>query len=268
MSDTYKTTIEGLETGLQVRHIATFDEDLYTCQIDDERDLATIFAEPQGYDHIPVRQGKSIIGVVVRGSTGKVADNFHRLSELNIISAQEPLTNLLPLMLETSYRLVLQSGFIKGIVTRSDLLKLPIRIYVFSLVTHLEILMSDIIRARYPDSQEDTKWLEFLKPERQTRVREKQQKLAQGNRELPLLECTDFCDKRDIVRKICSLPEKFKRELDSIERDLRNTVAHAGDYAQDDEQTRRFIELVQVANTHIKTLQDKLSEFKKAQAKM
>lgn len=261
----YETTIEGLETGLQVRHIATLEENLYTCQIDDERDLATIFSEPHGFDQLPVRQGKSIVGVVLRGSTGKIADNLRRLSESNIISAQEPLTNLLPLMIETPYRLVLQGGSIKGIVTRSDLLKLPIRIYVFSLVTHLEILMSDIIRAKYPASQEDTKWLEFLNSERRIRVREKQQKLAQGNRELSLLECTDFCDKRDIVRKICSFPKKFERELYSIERDLRNTVAHAGDYAQNDEQMHRFIDLVQAANTNIKTLQAWLSEFRKSQ---
>ncbi len=198
------------------------------------------------------------MGVVLQGKTGKIEGNLQRLSEANLISGQEPLTRFIPLMEETSYRLVLQGGTITGIVTRSDLLKLPVRLYVFSLVTHLELLMSDIIRVRYPGNQDTPEWLEFIKLERQTQVKKKQQELASGNRELSLLECTDFCDKRDIVRRICSFPEKFKRDLDSIEKNLRNSIAHAGDYAQNDEEMHHFIELLQKTMDYIQKLQNQL----------
>lgn len=112
----FETTLEGLERGLLVQHIAALNEELFTCQIDDQRDLVAIFDDSQccGFDQIPVRAGKSIVGVVLRGSSGKIEDNLHRLSEANLVSGQEPLTRFIPLMAETSYRLVLQGGSITG----------------------------------------------------------------------------------------------------------------------------------------------------------
>src|SRR6266550_170508 len=125
----FEMTMQGLETGLQVQHIATLGQKLRTCQIDDKRDIATLFADSQfdGFDYIPVRKGNSIIGVISREDKGNIdKNNLQRLDESNLISAQEPLTRFIPLMAITSYRLVLQGASIQGIVTRSDLLKLPV----------------------------------------------------------------------------------------------------------------------------------------------
>lgn len=259
----FEMTMQGLETGLQVQHIATLGQKLRTCQIDDKRDIATLFADRQfeGFDHIPVRKGSSIHGVISRENKGNIEENLQRLDESNLISAQEPLTRFIPLMVITPYRLVLQGASIQGIVTRSDLLKLPVRLFVFSLVTHLEILMSNIIRAKYPNSQDDYKWLEFLKSERQERVREKQQELTRGNYGLSLLESTDFCDKRDIVRKLGPFTGKFKKDFETIEKNLRDKVAHAGDYAHNDEEMKLFIERISLAEKWIKELQKNLTQI-------
>jgi len=73
--------------------------------------------------------------------------------------------------------------------------------------------MMDIIRARYSDYQDEHLWLKYLKEARQEKVNKKQLNLKQENYDLPLLECTDFCDKRDIVRRICSLSNKFKDDF-------------------------------------------------------
>ncbi len=226
MSDSiFQTTMMGLETGLQVRHIATFEKEL----------------------QIPVRKGNSIIGVISKECTGPIKSCLRTLDEAMLIAAQEPLTQFIPLMAQPpSYRLVLQGGSIRGIVTRSDLLKLPVRLFAFTLVTHLEQLMTDVIRANYPDCQDETQWLTYLTGARQVKVNEKQQDLKQKNYDLPLLECTDFCDKRDIVRKLCSLSSrsKFKDDFEAIEKYLRNTVAHAGSYARNDKEMERFIQLI------------------------
>lgn len=259
----FEMTMQGLETGLQVQHIATLGQELRTCKIDDKRDIATLFTDPQfgSFDYIPIRKGRSIIGVISRTDKGNIENNLHRLDESNLISAQEPLTRFIPLMATTPYRLVLQGASIQGIVTRSDLLKLPVRLFVFSLVTHLEILMSEIIRAKYPDSQDDYKWLEVLKSDRQERVKGKQQELTRGNYEMPLLECTDFCDKRDIVRKLSSFTGKFKKDFETIEKNLRDKVAHAGDYAHNDEEMKLFIERINLAENWIKELQNYLTQI-------
>ncbi|HYT45743.1 MAG TPA: hypothetical protein VEP90_25685, partial [Methylomirabilota bacterium] len=98
----FEMTMQGLETGLQVQHIATLGQKLRTCQIDDKRDITTLFADPQfdGFDYIPVRNGDSTIGVISRESKGNIENNnnLQRLDESNLISAQEPLTRFIPLM--------------------------------------------------------------------------------------------------------------------------------------------------------------------------
>ena len=243
----FKTTIMGLETGLQVRHIATLDNDLQTCNIDDEREVVTLFAHPQfkDFDQIPVRKDSSIIGVVTHECEGSIEKCFHRLDESMLISAQEPLTQFIPLMAKRPpYRLVLQGGSIRGIVTRSDLLKLPVRVFVFTLVTHLELLMTDIIRKKYPDDENENRWLRYLTEARQENVIKKQQSRKKENYDLPLLECTDFCDKRDIVRKISSFSNKFKEDLEKIETYVRNVVAHAANYGRNDQEMEQFIHLI------------------------
>lgn len=248
MNDTiFQTTIMGLETGLQVHHIATLGSELRTCDIDDERDIATLFAHPQfeDFDQIPVRKDSSIIGVVTLECKGSIEKCLHRLDESMLISAQEPLTQFIPLMAKhPPYRLVLQGGSIRGIVTRSDLLKLPVRVFVFTLVTHLELLMTDIIRKKYPDHEEESQWLKYLTEARQENVDKKQQSRKKENYDLPLLECTDFCDKRDIVRKICSFSNKFKDDLEKIETYVRNAVAHAASYGRNDQEMQQFIHLI------------------------
>ena len=45
------------------------------------------------------------------------------------------------------------------------------------------------------------------------------------------IEMTDFCDKRDIVKKRFRLGNGFEGDLKQVE-DLRNTLAHSGDYGE------------------------------------
>src|SRR5258708_9306540 len=258
----FQTTMMGLETGLQVHQIATLGDELCTCDVDDEREVATLFAHPQfeDFDQIPVRRSNSIIGVVTPECAGLIKQCLHPLDESMLISAQEPLTKFIPLMAKRPpYRLVLQGGSIRGIVTRSDMLKHPVRLFAFTLVTHVELLMTDIIRAKYPDHQDEHQWLKYLKGPRQEKVNEKQQSLKQENYDLPLLECTDFCDKRDIVSKICSLPSrsKFKGDFEKIEKYLRNTVSHAASYARNDQEMERFIHLIILTQQWISDLESR-----------
>ena len=137
------------------------------------------------------------------------------------------------------YRLVIRETEVSGIVTRSDLLKLPVRVLTFGTITHLENLMAEVIRQA--SGTDDEQWLKHLKQARREKVFEKQAKHKSGRLDLPLLELTDFCDKRDIVNKLRQLGSAFDRQLKGIE-DLRNKLAHAGEYAADDQGVSVFVE--------------------------
>lgn len=241
MENVLESTKDGLETGLTVRHITTYA--LETCEAD--ADVVEVLNDPrmQSFDCIPVRANGVIIGCVWRSScrAGRVSEYVQPLTESLLVSAYLPLTQFIPIIAETSHRLVLHGASIRGIVTWSDLQKLPVRLFAFSLITHLEMVMAQTIRARFTHDEE---WLQMISPGRRQHIEEKRQALQRKNLEPPLIELTDFCDKRDILAKRLKPGKQFLAELKAIEA-LRNTTAHAGSYAESPEAVREFIHCLQ-----------------------
>jgi hypothetical protein len=56
------------------------------------------------------------------------------------------------------------------------------------------------------------------------------------------LTCTDFCDKRTILKRVLKdAPKGFNKDLEQIE-ELRNSVFHAGEYAQNQRELAIFVD--------------------------
>jgi len=251
--DILQATLSGLEAGLLVRHIAAFD--LKTCDVDDEMTKVLLDPVLGDFDQIPVKKNDQIVGVVERkeeGISGPVKENMRPLDESILVSAEMPLIKFIHLAAGTPCRLVLKGAKIQGIVTPSDIPKLPVRLFAFALVTHLEMVMANVIRAKCPNEQD---WLAFLSVGRRKKLEKKSHDLKRKNLNLSMLELTEFCDKRTTVKKVCKLSNKFESELKEIEK-LRNKVAHAGNYAQNEEEVRSFVELLRQAEHWINQLSE------------
>src|SRR5690606_17559730 len=113
-------------------------------------------------------------------------------------SADEPLTTYIHLAPESPYRLVVDGAEINGIITRSDLQKLPVRLYVFTHVTHLETVMRDLIVMHI---KEESLWLKELKDERQRALRRSRYWQKKQGFDPPLIDLTLFSDKVTIIGK-------------------------------------------------------------------
>ncbi len=238
----FQSTLAGYEQGFQVRHIATFD--ISVCSIEDN--VIDVFSRFPDFDQIPVQEEQCVVGVLERNGKpmGKAGEQMHRLNDGILVAAEEPLIHFLPLMIDPPfYRLVIEGTSANGIVTRSDLLKLPVRLLVFALVTNLELVMSDIINAQLPN---DTDWFNLLSLGRQEKISDKKVFYTKKRMEPPLLELTDFCDKRTILKKHLKLPRKFASDLEEIE-NLRNTLSHAGTYVNDETDIKEFVSTMQSA---------------------
>jgi predicted transcriptional regulator len=162
----FEHTLTGLELGLQVHHIATYG--LVTCAPDDLVDV--VFSEYPEFDQIPVKNGQEVIGVLERecSEIGKVKHQMRNLDDGILVAANEPLLDFMPLMADIPfYRLVLTGSRINGIVTRSDLLKLPVRLLGFAMVTNLELMMQEVIQHQLPDDQV---WMALLSNNRREKV--------------------------------------------------------------------------------------------------
>ena len=238
----FESTLAGYEQGFQVRHIATFG--ISICSI--EENVIDVLSRYPDFDQIPVQGEQYIVGVLERNGIpkGTAGEHMQLLNDGILVAAEEPLIHFIPLMIDPPfYRLVIEGTSVNGIVTRSDLLKLPVRLLGFALVTNLELVMRDIINNQLPN---DADWLNLLSSGRREKISDKKDFYAQKRMDPPLLELTEFCDKRTILKKHLKLSQKFVSDLEKIE-NLRNTLAHAGTYIKDESDLKEFVTIMQKA---------------------
>lgn len=256
LENVLESTLTALDSSLQVHLIATFN--LNTCQL--EADAKEVLNRPElnEYDQIPVVDGSSIVGILERSSpipSGRVSSYMRRLRDDFLVSADEPLTRFIPRLARDGYRLVVRGTAIRGIVTRSDLHKLPVRLVAFCLVTHLEILFAELIQHRC-DTEEAL--LALLTSQRRKELQGYLKSLKQHRLDPPFLEVTGYLDKRDLVLHLYSEElgddaPLFEREVDEI-KELRNCVAHGATYADNDDDMRTFVCRLQQAQNWIDRL--------------
>lgn len=253
--DIFDATMRSLEAGLTVGDVATFD--LESCGTGDTVRDVLVASRFDLFDAIPVKEDDRVVGVLERGessaSDATVESSMRRLDDSLLVSAHDPLKTLVTLLHATPYRLVVDDGRILGIVTRSDVHKLPMRLLVFALVTHLELLMAEIIRTRMSDDA----WVAALAVDRREKFEEKRTKLRSSNFDPPLIELTEFCDKRDLVLPLLGELDIGKRkaqsELGRVE-ELRNRVAHAAGFASNQHEYLRFVGTFESAEAWIRRL--------------
>lgn len=146
-----------------------------------------------------------------------------------IISDSTPLAELFEILLDKEFVYILSKGAIEGIVTRADINKPIVRIYLFGLISLYELHLNFWITKNYDQET----WKQKLSPAR-LETAENIFEIRKGNNiQLSLLECIQFCDKREILKKT----RDFITEFDYIRKDfekllknveiIRNELAHS-----------------------------------------
>lgn len=246
-------TLSGLEAGLHVRHIATFE---LKCWPHRNVEAALGCDGLSDFDQIPVQEEGRVVGVIERlpsnARTKEVPGHFRALDDSILVAAEAPMIQFLRLVDESPYRLVVSRDGIEGIVTRSDILKLPVRIFLFTLITHLETVAAHLIECQ---NLADDEWLGYLSSDRQKHVRTRHREAALQRLNPSMLEFTTFCDKRVVLKKHLDLGERFKKDLERIEA-LRNTVVHVRNYVETSDRLKEFVETISLTEDWIGQLTD------------
>jgi hypothetical protein len=123
-------------------------------------------------------------------------------------------------------------GEVGGIVTRGDLQKAPVRMWLFGLISLIEMQLLRIIREFF---QIDS-WQPLISPKRLEKAKSLLEERQRRNEGIDLADCIQFADKRDIVLKNDKLrhlleiksKEEGKQLFENLE-NLRNDLAHAQD---------------------------------------
>jgi PII-like signaling protein len=234
----------GLDEGLRVRHIAAFP--LMTFP---HGDLGTILAKPelQDFDQIPITDGARIIGVLERSGSKEL----RRIDDSVLVSADDLLSHFIHTVHEQPYRLIVDKTAITGIVTWSDLLKLPVLVLAFSLVAELELAMNRRIKEKYGSSD---KWLELVDDkEAIQKITGRRRKLTKENLVLPTIELADLIAKARVFRQMLGTGRDFDTDLESV-RGLRNDVAHVKEIVRREADLKRFVIRLETAEEWLRIL--------------
>jgi hypothetical protein len=145
------------------------------------------------------------------------------------------------------YRLVVEQTRIAGIVTWSDLLKVPVLVLAFSVMAELEVAMNRRILEQYKADE----WISILDREEQKRIRGSHRALERDNLTLPTIELADLWHKAKLLRGLLGKGRDFDAELAKMVK-LRNDVDHVRDIVRSEAELKQSVEHLETAEAWLR----------------
>jgi hypothetical protein len=206
-------------------------EPLYSAEIDD--DPAEVRADLRALDFDVagiVNQSRNVVGFVRQAELNEPSlANYRPLHLHFVVTDSTSIHTLIRLLEKQEFLFVMRGNSIDGIITRADINKPIVRLYVFGLISLFEMHLNYWIDHYYPNDG----WKNLIKSGRIV-LAETQSAIKKGNNEaLSLLYSLQFSDKRDILSHTKDFLQQFrfgKKKFDQmakrVER-IRNQLAHS-----------------------------------------
>jgi hypothetical protein len=219
--------------GSQITARAIF-EPLQSCPADAPAREMSRALEQRDFDVAGVRIERDgpVIGFVERKrlKNKTIRDHLAPLTEDDWVKESLSLASLIQRLKQREFVFVRLEANAAGIITQADLNKPPVRVYLFGLISLLEMHLSYWVKAEFPENA----WPKAIKPKRLKKAEEHQGECRRRKHDLELVDCLQFCDKRDLlvgkesVRSDLCLGSKGEAttRLHQAE-DLRNRLAHS-----------------------------------------
>jgi len=174
---------------------------------------------------------------------GSISDDFERLSEDIVIGADASIFDFVMQADDYPTNLVVSGNQIAGLVSLSDLQKLPVRASLFALVTSLEMAMGLAIERRWPNPVD---WMNLLSDGRREKLIVAIDKAKTHDGFVSEIAFAQLSDKANIICK-GNLLKQGRTQLEQSFRDikgLRDNVAHANQYAATPSAAKNVCEVV------------------------
>lgn len=250
------------QKSLTVQLMATTRADFSMCRPDEPVSQVAERNRADSFDFIPVLDTRAAAGETVVGvldlaaragdapSSQTVRAVMQPLGEEDLIGADASIFDFISDADRHRFRFVVSGREISGLVTLSDLQRLPVRAALFGMVTQLEMTMAEVIRYRFADNDS---WRSHLTEERRTKLDAELQSARLADTLVDSLQYTQFGDKVTIIKKAWPFatgagPSKsrFERDMRDLQ-SLRDNLAHANDYAATSETASHVCGLVRAA---------------------
>jgi len=163
---------------------------------------------------------------------GVCADHLRPFGDARVLHDSAPLDEVIQ-ALDREPRIFVR-GFwqIAGVITRYELQKAPVRMWLFGMLTLIEMRMTSQIEELYPQES----WSEFLSEARMDSARKLLAERQRRNQDLSILDCLQFSDKAQIFARSKELRDTTRytsrKQLEKVAKilqRLRNNLAHSQD---------------------------------------
>jgi hypothetical protein len=185
-----------------------------------------------GFDVVGVGRNGLVDGYVEKTGLnhGTLKDHRKGIPPSAIIEATENLLVTLTRLCDSERVFVGVPGRVRSIVTRGDLQKAPVRMWLFGLITLVEMQLLRIIRGHFP---EDT-WREYICEDRWLKAEQEREQRKRKNEGIDTADCLQFWDKSVIIGRTPDIwqklgyksPGDWNKDLQALG-ELRNNLAHA-----------------------------------------
>jgi hypothetical protein len=186
-----------------------------------------------------IRKEGTVAGYVrsedlVKGICG---DSIRSFEADQVVYADAPLSKVIEILVRHDHCFVSVLGAVGAVIGREDLQKPPVRMWLFGMITILEMFWVRAIEELYPEGS----WEEALTPARLGKARELFDERRKRGQHPKFLDCLQLSDKARILLKHPGAREEFgfatagegKKAIKALE-SLRNNLAHAQDIVTHD----------------------------------
>lgn len=211
-------------------------------------------------DFIPVRQDGHLVGVLARADAEvnlrrTVNEAMDRLNSAMFASAGDPLIDVVEAMVldgDPRFRLVLEGGRVTGILTLSDMQKLPVSVMIFARLAHFESLLTEVLRQTLTQEA----YLSALAPGQRKQCEENLDKLRKGDQEIDIFQASYLSHKLRVAyrNKLLAGDEGASESRAEACRSLRNDIAHQNGYAETREKALATLRMLGELREWIDTL--------------
>ncbi|VAW67455.1 hypothetical protein MNBD_GAMMA08-1882 [hydrothermal vent metagenome] len=164
-------------------------------------------------------------------------DNMVHYTVDQVLRGTDSLSDVIHVLTRHDYCFVNIFGEVTAVITREDINKPQVRMWLFGLVTMIETALTQLIERVYPDDS----WIDVLSTGRMEKTKQIWQERKRRNLYCKLIDCLQFSDKAGILItdkqtleqmgfETGKQAKKIIKELES----LRNHLAHSQDIVSHD----------------------------------
>jgi hypothetical protein len=179
-----------------------------------------------------VRNKGWVTGYLIADELGEgiCANYTHPLDEAVVLADSTPLLDLTRALKEREWVLMRVLGEVSGIVTKDDLQDPPVRMWLFGMITVIELRFQKMIEEHFQAEE----WVKHISPSRLEKARLMLEERRRRNQDSALVECLQFSDKAQIIarderlRQQAGFASRHRADegIKRMER-LRNNLAHS-----------------------------------------